>query len=125
MIDRVSNLGFLEMQSPAVATSAGGTGTFTLVVTQAQGRVAFYMDAANNGAGGTLGVNLQTSPDNATWSNVGTPFAQVTNVANTQGVQAIFVDSAFLNAYTRTNATVTGGSNFTYSIVAVYAQKNA
>ena len=144
MIDRVSNLGFFEVTSPTTFnTSAAGTGTvgggiFNLIVSQAQGRVAFYMDAAASSvAGATLNVALQTAPDNATWSNVFYPagssvagnqvkFTTVTNIANTAGLQAIFVDSALLSQYNRVYATVTGASaGFVASVIAVYPQKNA
>lgn len=139
MIDRVSNLGFFEVTSPTTFnTSAAGSGTknggiFNLITSQAQGRVAFYMDAASSSvAGATLNVAIQTATDNATWSNVFYPagnqvnFTTITNVAGTAGLQAIFVDSALLSQYTRAYATVTGASaGFVASIVAVYPQKNA
>ena len=134
MIDRVSNLGFFEVVSPttlnssAAGTGLVGGGIFNLITSQAQGRVAFYLDAASASViGPTLIVTLQTATDNATWSNVsGAQFATVTNVSTTGGVQSIFVDTASLSQYNRIYATVTGTTpGFVVSVVAVYPQKNA
>jgi hypothetical protein len=134
MIDRVSPLGFYEIQSPEQIAGGAGSGVFNIETTQAQGRIAFIMDAiASAVSGATLVAFLQTSSDNSTWNNVAnvTPgavgaFTEVTNVANTGGLQAIFVDSSYLNSYNRINFTSTGtNANFTAFAAAVYVQKNA
>lgn len=133
MIDQVSPLGILEMQNAGVAATGACSGVFNLITTQAQGRLAFYMDAAPSVvAGASLLVYLQTSSNNSTWTNVAfdsgaqAAFTTVTNVASTGGVQAIYKASeTSLSQYNRFSSLVTGSStNFAYSIVAVYTQKN-
>lgn len=132
MIDQTSPLGFVEVDQAATASSGASSGVFNLIVTQAQGIVMFIQDAAASAvAGATLITYLQTSANNSTWSNINYPngtqivFPTVTNVAATGGAQAIYVDSAFLSNYTRTNSTPTGtNANFVNSVIAIYTQKN-
>lgn len=125
MIDRVSNLGYAEVDSAAVATAGAGSGVLNLITTQAQGTIAFVQDVVpNTAAGGTLITYIQTGSDNTNWTNVAT-FPTVTNVANSGGVQTVFVDSALLGTFNRSFCALTGSSpNFLNSVVAVFPQKN-
>lgn len=134
MYDRVSNLGYQEIQASGLISAGGASGSvFNLITTQAQGRVAFVMDAtANNVNGGTQITYLQTSSDNGNWTNLAYPngnqaiFTTVTNVANTAGLQTVFIDSSQMSQYNRSYTAITGtNANFSTTIVAVYVPKNA
>lgn len=147
MIDQVSNKGYALLSAPATVTSSGaGSGVLNLLVGpggtgsvnaptlgQPQGTIAFVL-AATAGlstTNGTLTSFIQTCSDNATFSNAtysnGTLFAfqAVSNVANTGGVQTLFVDSAFLSQYSRVYdlASVANVSSIR-SVTAVFVPKN-
>lgn len=128
MIDKVTQLGYFEVDAPAVAANGAGSGVLNLIATQAQGLIAFVRDTVpNTASGGTLITVVQTSSDNSNWTNVANAtFPTVTNAANSGGIQAVFVDSAILSQYNRTFDAITGTApNFIDSVVAVYPQKNA
>lgn len=138
MIDQVSNKGYARLSLPAtVSTSGAGSAVLNLLLGpggtgfvnsptngQPQGTIAFIMDTTAVTGNGTYIATIQTAPDNATWSNVGSAFVTASNVANTGGLQVLFIDSAALNTYVRSYDTLAANTSVVRSISAVFVPKN-
>lgn len=145
MIDQVSNLGYAQVSAPATITTNGaGSGILNLLLGpggasfvnspsngQPQGTIAFVLDATAVTGNGTYTGYVQTGTDNTNWTNVVNPatntifqFGLVSSTANTAGVQAIFVDSAYLSQYSRVLDVVTATVSTVRTITAVFVPKN-
>lgn len=139
MIDQVSNKGYARISAPATITTAaagsnvlnlllgpGGTGSPSSPTNgQPQGTVAFILDTTAVTGSGSIIVAIQTGTDNTNFTNVsGGLFVNVTNVANTGGLQALFIDSASLSTYTRAYDYVTGTASVIRAVCATFVPKN-
>lgn len=139
MIDQVSNKGYARISAPATVTSsAAGSAVLNLLLGpggssfvnsptlgQPQGTVAFVLDTTAVTGSGSYLVAIQTGTDNTNFTNVsGGLSVSVTNVANTGGLQAIFIDSAALSQYTRAYDYVTGTVSVVRAVSAVFIPKN-
>ncbi len=139
MIDQVSSKGYAEVSAPAtVASSAAGSGILNLLIGpggtgavnaptlgQPQGTIAFVLHSTVVTGNGTYVAVIQTASDNSTFTNVtGGAFKAVSNVANTSGIQAIFVDSAILSQYNRAYDVNGANTSVIRSVTAVFTPKN-
>jgi hypothetical protein len=141
MIDQMSDKGYAELSSPATVTSSGaGSGILSLLTVTAgaagvngqitsapQGVIAFLLDSIVSTGSGSMVTVIQSggnnSADNSNFANVAS-FTSVSNVANTAGLQVLFVDSAILTKNIRAYDFVTGTASATRTVTAVFVQKN-
>lgn len=139
MIDQVSNKGFAEVSAPAtVNTTGAGSGVLNLLTGpggtgapnaptngQPQGTIAFVLDSTVLTGAGTSITKIQTSANNSSWADVTNgAFTAISNVANTAGLQVVYIDSAVLSQYNRAFDTVSAGGSTVRTVTAFFVPKN-
>lgn len=144
MIDDVSNKGYAEVSAPAtVATSGAGSGYLNLLAGpggtanvnaptngQPLGTIAFVVDSTVVTGNGTYKALIQTCSDNATFSNAtysnGSTIitTAISNVANTAGLQVLFVDSTLLSQYNRAYDVNGTNTSVIRNVTAFFVPKN-
>lgn len=100
----------------AAAQAAGTVNDAGVDMRNAQGVGKFTQNASQPAAGTTLDTKLQHSDDNATFTDAGYAFAQVSN-AGGYGLQELTVNADNLKRYVRTVRTVAGAGSVTSSVL--------